>query len=215
MSTLPTGVARANRLATQNIANTAWSCSTLGWRDGPLLAALAALSIPRIAEFSSQDISNTAWAYARLLWQHTPMLEALAAAAVHSLYTEECKPLHVSNIAWSFSTLVVRDAPLCEAIAASSRELGGEQRRQLPAAAGVNLARRSGTGHLTSAAAATLSEAASEREAAEAAAWQDMRPDLARPSAPASRHRSAAAAWWDGWSRYGWGWEADGWWSER
>eukprot|EP00747_Dinoflagellata_sp_TGD_P146706 gnl/TRDRNA2_/TRDRNA2_176725_c1_seq4.p1 gnl/TRDRNA2_/TRDRNA2_176725_c1~~gnl/TRDRNA2_/TRDRNA2_176725_c1_seq4.p1 ORF type:complete len:141 (-),score=27.48 gnl/TRDRNA2_/TRDRNA2_176725_c1_seq4:108-530(-) len=140
------------------------------------------------------------------------MVEAPSTTDVHSPYTEERKPLHASNIGWWSPTAVVRGAAACEAVAASRREFGGEQRRQLPAAAGVNLARRSGTGHLTSAAAATLSEAAYEREAAETAAWQDMRPDLARPSAPASRHRSAAAAWW---SRYGWGWEADGWWSER
>lgn len=50
----------------QSLSNTVWSYAQLVITDRPLLDAIAAESIPRIAQFCAQDLANTSWALSPL-----------------------------------------------------------------------------------------------------------------------------------------------------
>ena len=48
----------------QNVANTAWACATVNYRDEKLFAALARAAERRLSNFDPQNVANTAWAFA-------------------------------------------------------------------------------------------------------------------------------------------------------
>jgi len=72
-------------LASQNLANMAWSCSILLCPNMPLLNAISSESIPRITDFDSQGLSNTAWSFARLMLRDPPLLEAISSSALPNI----------------------------------------------------------------------------------------------------------------------------------
>merc|ERR1740121_3009566 len=92
---------RANRsllaFVSQNIANTAWSFSKLGWTVRPLFEAIASASLKGCTDFPTRDLAATAWAFstfslrvlANTSWalstrglDHYPLFEAIASAAI-------------------------------------------------------------------------------------------------------------------------------------
>jgi len=51
-------------------------------KDKPLLTALAAEAIPRIADFERQSLSNIAWALASMVLQHVPLMNSIGCCAL-------------------------------------------------------------------------------------------------------------------------------------
>jgi len=47
-------------------------------QDEPLLTALAAEAILRIADFERQSLSNIAWALASMVLHHVPLMNSIA-----------------------------------------------------------------------------------------------------------------------------------------
>jgi len=47
----------------QDLSNTVWALSRIGWFHEPLLDAIAQASLHRLQEFVVQNLSNTAWAF--------------------------------------------------------------------------------------------------------------------------------------------------------
>jgi hypothetical protein len=66
----------------QDLALTAWAFAALGIHDWPLMAALAAQSIPKMHEFGPQNLSNTSWALANLQFIDMPLLDSLASQSI-------------------------------------------------------------------------------------------------------------------------------------
>merc|ERR1712014_276408 len=66
------------QLDPQSIANTAWAIAAMEWRHMPLMAALAASSLPTMPDWTPCELSSTAWSYARLGWRHLPLMHATA-----------------------------------------------------------------------------------------------------------------------------------------
>ena len=133
----------------QEVANSLWALSELGWcrPDAPAVPAVAALHAAaqqRAADMNSQDVSNTLLALARL---RNPVGDALQAAlllaiervvaAVDGVATAQ----HVANTLWSLSQLRwQRAATVSEALLASGPACGGQHdcggRGELAALAG-------------------------------------------------------------------------------
>uniref|UniRef100_A0A7S4QFG5 RNA-editing substrate-binding complex 6 protein domain-containing protein n=1 Tax=Alexandrium monilatum TaxID=311494 RepID=A0A7S4QFG5_9DINO len=103
----------------QNLANTAWACSTLAMPDEPLLAAIASAAMAKINHFIPLELANLAWSFATLGVGNTPFLEAIASAASASL--PQFRPCSLAILAWSFARLSWLPGPLMNSISAASR----------------------------------------------------------------------------------------------
>lgn len=73
----------------------------------PLLNAIAAEAIAKIAHFSHQDLSNTAWAFSKIALLHRPLLNSAVLAG--PAWRAELVPQDLANTAWSFAALWLQD----------------------------------------------------------------------------------------------------------
>mmetsp|Transcript_41887 Transcript_41887/g.135563 ORF Transcript_41887/g.135563 Transcript_41887/m.135563 type:complete len:95 (+) Transcript_41887:476-760(+) len=67
-------MSRGSVAAPQNLANLAWSFSTLPFRHPPLLEAISAPAQSRRGEFDTRHLANILWAGAKLAVNATPLL---------------------------------------------------------------------------------------------------------------------------------------------
>jgi len=107
----------------QQLANSAWACARLGFRDPPLIASIASASITIMHEFKAQELGNTAWALSRLSVFHCPLLASISAAARRPCCAgqdQAGQTQSLSNTAWAFAKLVFLDVPLCAALSAAA-----------------------------------------------------------------------------------------------
>lgn len=113
-------------MTTQEISNLSWALAKLGSYHFPLLKAISAQSISRIAELNRQELSVTAWSFATLGLRPKPLLSAISAQARARI--TEFGMLEVSNTAWAYATLGLRVEPLMHAISVAARRLleGGQ-----------------------------------------------------------------------------------------
>jgi len=102
-----------------SLAQLAWSYAALVYPPGPLLEALAAAAIPRIALVGPPELANTAWSDAVLPRPaFRPLLDAIAAQSLASICEFDLQ--HISVTAWSVAVRALPHPPLLHAIAASS-----------------------------------------------------------------------------------------------
>lgn len=52
----------------QELANIAWSCATLSWRNGVLPGATPSSAQCKIHSFNAKDLASTTWAFQVLSW---------------------------------------------------------------------------------------------------------------------------------------------------
>lgn len=86
----------------QALANIAWACAVLQWRNEDLLTSVRDSAITIINGFNPQDLSNIAWALGTISFLDTKFLDAMAPVAIPMLGA--CKPAELSNILWAFAT---------------------------------------------------------------------------------------------------------------
>jgi len=84
----------------QNLTNTVWAFSKLGYFHGPLFDAIASKAIPMLSEYKTGNLSNTAWAYAAIGYWHEPLLQAIAVEAIRRI--SELGPQDLANLSWAF-----------------------------------------------------------------------------------------------------------------
>ena len=61
----------------RGLSNTAWACATMRRHDVPLLEALSAATVPKLADFDEQALSTTMWALAKLMFQNKMLIDAM------------------------------------------------------------------------------------------------------------------------------------------
>mmetsp|Transcript_7086 Transcript_7086/g.24902 ORF Transcript_7086/g.24902 Transcript_7086/m.24902 type:complete len:294 (-) Transcript_7086:58-939(-) len=99
----------------QELANTAWAFSTLGFEAPTLFEAIAAESVKKIKAFTSQNLANTVWAFANVGAEAPLLFEAVAFESPKKLAT--FTPLEVANTAWAFSLAGYAAPALFDAVA--------------------------------------------------------------------------------------------------
>jgi len=112
----------------QALANTAWSCAAIAFRNSPLLQSISEASIIKIAELKSQELSNTAWAFATMELRHWPLMDAIASASLRLLQHFDSQGM--SNPAWAFAQLACQHAPLMDSISSAALRLIPEGNQQ-------------------------------------------------------------------------------------
>lgn len=114
---------------TQNLSNTAWAFSLLPRIDMPLMAAISASAIPRIAEFLPQQLANTSWAYACLSSLDEPLCQSIASSAIPQLdlRTGELDislGIDLRGLGWSFAFATTFGDVACAQLRAKHLQIG-------------------------------------------------------------------------------------------
>jgi len=90
----------------QELANTAWSCASLRYRNKRFMFDLAREATRKVGDFDLRGLVKIAWSFAQLLIPHKPFLQALAASSL-PMISQFTVP-ELENMAWSLSALYFR-----------------------------------------------------------------------------------------------------------
>lgn len=85
----------------QELANIAWSCAKLSWRNGPLLGALSSSTQRKIHAFNAKDLASTTWAFQAISWADGPCLTLVGDASLRIM--SEFNPQDLANTAWVYA----------------------------------------------------------------------------------------------------------------
>lgn len=114
---------------TQNLSNTVWAFSLLPRIDMPLLTAISASAIARIAEFLPQQLANTSWAFACLSILDEPLCQSIASSAIPQLDIrtgdlDVSLGIDLRGLGWSFAFAATCSDAACARLRAKHLQIG-------------------------------------------------------------------------------------------